>query len=394
MRRSIVISREVNGCGSRVIHAQLSPARRPWPAIVERAGRSPASSWPSSLHLLERVVKKAFSFFLPIIVTVFCLTLLNCGSDSTPPPPATFSNQFAFIREAGGTGLTHVGEAKGVPRLRQHRLTPRGLGRQPWANDIDSGTDSVILMNNDGTGETVVADQAGWFYSIQMAVDGKSGVFTSDVTVDGFTYEQIFLAQAMSQSTFTVTQLTADAEHHSVPQLSPDGSKIVFTKYDPEIEQEQAYVMSVSGGAETLIPTPSTMDVLNPTFTPDGTGIIFEDCTIDSINQVKLDGTGMVVLNNADGTYLDDLPSASADGKYITFIQDGNVMRMDINGQNVTQLTTDGEDWDAMFVNNKIVFLSWRDQVTGAEIYSMNIDGSNQTRLTNNNLYEWFNDFD
>ena len=339
-------------------------------------------------------MKKSLSFFLPIVVIVFSLTLLNCGSNSTPPPSATPSDQFAFIREAGGSGFAHVAEAKGVPRLRQHRLTPRGLGLQPWANDIDPGTDSVVLMNNDGTGETVVADQAGWFYSIQMAVDGKSGVFTSDVTSDGMTYEHIFVAQAMSQSTFTVTQLTTDAEHHYVPQLSPDGTKVVFTKYNPDIDQEQAYVMSVSGGAETLIPTPDTMLVLNPTFTPDGTRIIFEDCNIDSINQVKLDGTGMVVLNNADGTYLDDLPSASADGKYITFIQDGNVMRMDINGQNVTQLTNDDASWDAMFVNKKIVFLSSRDDVTGYEIYSMNVDGTNQTRLTNNNFYEWFNDFD
>jgi Tol biopolymer transport system component len=339
-------------------------------------------------------MKKFSSFFPPIVMLVFALSLLNCGNDTHTLAPSSLSNQFAFIRELSGTGPVHVREAKGVQRLRRHRLTQRGVGLQPWANDIDPGTDSVVLMNNDGTGETVVADQAGWFYSIQLSLDGKSGVFTSDVTTDGVTYEQIFIAQAMSQSTFTVTQITTDAEHHHVPQLSPDGTKIVFSKYDSEVGQEQAYFMSVSGGAETRIPTPANMDVLSPTFTPDGKGIIFEDCTIDSINRVNLDGTGMVVLNNADGNYLDDLPSASADGKYITFIQDGDVLRMDINGQNVIPLTTDGENWDAMFVNNKIVFLSYRDNVTGAEIYSMNIDGSNQKRLTNNNLYEWFNDFD
>lgn len=249
-------------------------------------------------------------------------------------------------------------------------------------------------MNNDGTGEVVVSPQGGWFHGIQLNLYGDKAVLTADVTVNGVTNEQILLATKAGTSTYNITQLTSDAEDHFTPQLSFDGTQVIFTKHNTVIEQDQAYVMSTNGGAETVVPTPDTMDVVTPIFTADGKGMIFEDCSIDSINMVKLDGTGMTVLDNADGSALDDQPSLSADGKLITFLHEGDVYTMDLNGQNQKQLTTDGMSGDPMFVNSKIVFLSARDQAAGWEIYSMNIDGTAQTRLTNNSNNEWFEDYD
>ena len=326
------------------------------------------------------------------------MLLVSC-SDSrhiTPvPQQQQLTNQFAFIREAAATGaIARMGEVRGVPRLRPSRPTHKALGLRPWDATIDSGTDSVVLMNNDGTGEMVVSAQGGWFHSIQLNFYGDKAVFTADVTVNGVTNEQVLLATKSGTSTYTTTQLTTDAEDHFTPQLSLDGTKVIFTKHNMAIEHDQAYVMSVNGGAETVVPTPDTTEVVTPVFTADGKGMIFEDCSIDSINMVQLDGTGMKVLDNADGSVLDDQPFLSADGKLITYLHDGDVYTMDLNGQNQKQLTTDQMSADPMFVNQKIVFLSFRDQAMGWEIYSMNIDGSAQTRLTNNSNNEWFEDYD
>ena len=327
------------------------------------------------------------------------MVLLNCGNDSHPaaptPPGSSLTNQFAFIREIGGSAPIQAREVKGAPRTHEQRFMPHGVGLQPWANDIDPGSDSVVLMNNDGTGgETIVVDQGGWFGSIQLTPDGKNAAFTAVVTADG-TYWQVFLAKKTGNTTYTITQLTTDAEHHYQPQLSADGKKVVFVKYNSTIGMNQAYVMSVSGGSETLIPTPDTMDVISPTFTPDGKSIVFEDCKYDTIDIVNLDGSGSNVLNYPDehGRMLDDLPSVSPDGKLVTFLSDGDVYVMDINGQNVQQLTTDGMSHDPMFVNKKIVFLSWRDGMS-YDVYSMDVNGSNQKRLTNNSVMEWFQDYD
>lgn len=328
------------------------------------------------------------------------MMLVSCSDSNhilpTPAPkPQVLTNQFAFIRELAATSsVSRMGEARGVPRLRASRRPNSALGLRPWTVTIDQGTDSVVLMNNDGTGEVVVSPQGGWFHGIQLNLYGDKAVLTADVTVNGLTTEQILLATKVGTSSYNITQLTSDPEDHFTPQLSFDGTQVIFTKHNTVIGQDQAYVMSTNGGAETVVPTPDTMDVVTPIFTADGKGMIFEDCTLDSINMVKLDGTGMTVLDNADGNSQDDQPSLSADGKLIAFLHEGDVYTMDLNGQNLKQLTTDGMSADPMFVNNKIVFVSWRDQANGWQIYSMNIDGTAQTRLTNNSNNEWFEDYD
>ncbi|HZQ69281.1 MAG TPA: hypothetical protein VFA68_12240 [Terriglobales bacterium] len=347
-------------------------------------------------------MKKLLGAFSILLLLAF---LIACGGDSgtskvTPPPANTVTDAFAFVTYTptpGTVALARHSEVKGEHRNQQHSHFRAKGGLKPWDADIDPGPTSVMLMKNDGSGTTMVADQAGWFESVQLSLNGKKGSFTAESTSTSGTYLQAYVADMTQAPNYTIVQLTSDAEYHYMAQVSPDNKQIVFTKYSPLIQEEQAYLINVTGGQETAIPTPDTVDVVAPTFTADGKAIVFEDCNIDSINKINLDGTGMVVLNNADGLYLDDLPSVSPDGSKIVFIQSNeqgdNVYIMDITGQNLKQLTVDGTAWDPMFVKDKIVFLSWKDNPMG-EIYSMNYDGSSPTRLTNNSSYEWFMEWD
>jgi TolB protein len=338
-------------------------------------------------------VKKLFPVLSALVLIAFAMALVNCGNEHH----SILTNQFAFIREASGSGLiANTREVKGVRRLHQQRMTQRGVGLRPWAVEIDPGTDSVVIMNNDGSGEVVAVNQGGWFYSIQVGIYGNKVSLTADITTNGTTNEQVLMASGSGNdyTNYTVTQLTSDAEDHYQAQLSADGKKMVFIKYNSTAGTDQAYVVSTSGGAETAIPTPDNVEVVSPTFTPDGKSIVFEDCNLDSIDIVNLDGTDFKVLHNADGTVQDDTPGVSPDGKLITFLSEFDVYTMDMNGGSVKQLTTDGLSDDPMFVNNKIVFLSYRDNMGSSEIYSMSTDGSNQKRLTNNSFWEWFQDYD
>jgi Tol biopolymer transport system component len=341
-------------------------------------------------------VKKSFSLTLSLLLLGVAALIVSCGDSTHPTASPAFSNQFAYIQAAGANGPVYMHEVKRVPRL-GHRGQQLGLGLRPWANTMDSGPHSVYLMNNDGTSQVLVSDQSGWFESIQLSVNGKSAVFSAEATeIEGSTYNQIFLAKALSNNSFTVTQLTTDAEDHYQPQLSFDAAKVVFVK---DIEGSQAYVMNATAGAaETLVPTPAGQIVYSPTFTPNGKSIVYEDCNPDSINIINLDGTGATVLHNADGSLEDDTPAVSPDGKLIAFAVYNNKMEdiyvMDITGQNVKQLTTDGLNDDPMFVNNKIVFISDRDDVGTSEIYSMDANGTNVKRLTNDALSQWFQTHD
>ena len=88
----------------------------------------------------------------------------------------------------------------------------------------------------------------------------------------------------------------------------------------------------------------------------------------------------------------------TGNGYKITFDtnRDGDfeIYIMDDDGSNTTRLTNSAEDdiypswsWDG----SRIAFTSYRD--TNPEIYIMNSDGTSQTRLTSNGLYDWMPDW-
>jgi len=327
---------------------------------------------------------------------LFCglaLLLIACGNDTHQQIVPPTASQFAFIREA--TGGSTVANATSMHRLRQQtrttemrraRKTAMGAGIQKLAADIGNGTDSVILMKNDGTGETIVANQAGWFYGVQVSADAKKGVFSTE---DSNGWIQLYFADVSNPTNPVLTQLTNDAENHWYPQLSADNSKIVFVNESGE--EAQAGLISTSGGQETVISTPG-MFVNGPTWTPDGK-IVFEEDYDDKIAVMNADGSNVRVITNIDGVESDEFPNVSADGKTIVFDRNGDVYTVAMDGTNLKQLTTDGSNWDPMFVGDKIIYISYRDSATsyiGGEVYSMNLDGTSQKRLTNNAVDEYF----
>src|SRR3989449_10108805 len=110
---------------------------------------------------------------------------------------------------------------------------------------------------------------------------------------------------------------------------------------------------------------------------------------VTSYSAARSRSSGVVKRNGATIPLIQpQTPALKANGK-IAFVsdRDGNfeIYVMDADGSNQTRLTNnparDGEPaWSPD--GTKIVFVSQRDG--NAEIYAMNADGSNQTRLTNN----------
>ena len=107
----------------------------------------------------------------------------------------------------------------------------------------------------------------------------------------------------------------------------------------------------------------------------------------DYIQTINSDGTGYRVIPRSDGT-ADRSPNWSPDGRRIAFStnRDGNdeIYTMNGDGSNPTRLTNNAAtDRNPSYSPDglTIVFVSNRDG--NEEIYKMNNDGSNQIRLTN-----------
>jgi len=333
-------------------------------------------------------MKKLIPIFLALVVIVFTVSLSNCGNDSHTP---ALSRQFAFVQPTAGPAMSVAERHFRMenPGLLRPMRSTSAMGLKSWANAIKSGPDSVVLMNNDGSGQTVIANQVGYIEAVQEGYDGKTGVASA---LDDNNVYQLLSVDLRDQKKPKVTQITTTAEERWSPQISWDGNRVVFVKYVNN-EGGRAMLMSSAGGAETEIP--STFNVSTPSFLKDGR-ILFEQEDNDSISIMNPDGSGFHQLTNPGHVYYDEYPSASADSKTIVFARykadestGEDIWTANIDGTNLKQLTTDGRSWDPMFVNDKIVFLSTRDGNT-SDVYSMSKDGSNAKRLTNDSVSEYF----
>lgn len=165
-------------------------------------------------------------------------------------------------------------------------------------------------------------------------VNGKI-VFSSDRTRDA---QDIF---AISPSGGAPDRLTTFSTGHNIdPAVSPDGSRIAFSR-DGQIWVMKASGMTAGGTGATQITNISTTKT-RPTWSPDGSRIAYMANSFDVDGQTDLevwiinaDGSGRTQLTN--NTVPDERPSWSPDGTQIAFVSarigdsNRNIYLMDTN---------------------------------------------------------------
>jgi len=197
------------------------------------------------------------------------------------------------------------------------------------------------------------------------------------------------------------TKIVDSPQLDGAPSWSPDGSKIAFVSgRDFAAHGNEIYTVDSDGtGVERLTEAPGFS--LDPSWSPDGSKIVFKSNRNDNTYEIYItdaDGSNVTRLT-FDNNYPED-PSWSQDGTKIAFSQivstsqggsNRNIYVMDADGSNLVRLTDSlegdsGPSWSPD--GSKIAFHSLRDRESSSssdsnyEIYVMDADGSNQTRLT------------
>ncbi len=174
---------------------------------------------------------------------------------------------------------------------------------------------------------------------------------------------------------------------------SPDGKQIVFQSDHQDEPQDtpDLYIMDITGeNLVEILDDPPNADY-SPRWSPDGSTILFisNRSGKEEIFTIQADGSGIQQLSNMT----DPVANAewSPDGTRIAFVKgppDGEnlfIADADDFNANVVQLTSDGKGIGQVAFSpdgKQMIFNS------GAELWTINVDGSNLVQLTDG---EYFN---
>jgi Tol biopolymer transport system component len=204
------------------------------------------------------------------------------------------------------------------------------------------GTSQDVSPAFTGDGEyiTFASDRAGmnwllWRISVKKP-GGITKVTGSDARdygpsvcrVTGITAYESIPTGAVDAQIWTINasgSLPTQLREGVSPQISPDGTKVLFVRKDTKDGRSQIWCMDIDGGQETQLTQNDTCDIIEPRWSPDGKWIVFASNEGLDMNKrpnydiwmMRSDGSQKIQMttNGSDDTG----PCWDHTGKYIYF---------------------------------------------------------------------------
>jgi Tol biopolymer transport system component len=331
------------------------------------------------------------------IITVGILVSISCGLLPSGLRKATPTPQYATTfpelppRTAEPESGTPIPD---VPDEQEYSQLLVAFAANGWC--VPGSNREIFTMQPDGSGIKCITNSRGDDYDPSWSPDGRKIVFISERTGNN----DVFVMNADGSNQVQLTFSTGD-EHW--PAFSPDGQRIAFAL---EVEgMNHLFVMALDGVEEEQLffPDAGEVNCKYPDWSPDGQWLVFS-CFGGNLKagiyKSHPDGSDLTLLK-AGALHN---PVWSPDGKLIAL--DGEpagckfeVYVMKSDGSGMKQVTENPEGCGGYSKHptwspdgKKLIFNSQRTfpDGVGYELFSINLDGSGETQLTDSSKVELY----
>jgi Tol biopolymer transport system component len=275
--------------------------------------------------------------------------------------------------------VTTTGTA--IPITQPQMPALKANGKIAFASELD-GNQEIYTMNPDGSGLTRLTFEPEFDHSPAWSPDGTKILFSRNsnkifvMNADGSNQRQLDYSRSATESDFG----------HA---WSPDSTKIVFVRTDAR-NRRSIFVMNADGSDQRRLT--EWRNYLSPGWSPDGTKIVFSLWYFpgNSIYVMDADGSNQRIIGSQN-RYLQ--AAWSPDGSKLALAGNEGIYLMNVDGSNETRITQSSEI--AMYFDptwspdgSRIAFTKWTDcdwnDCYTPHIFVVNVDGSNPVKLADN----------
>lgn len=312
----------------------------------------------------------------------------------TPPPPPTDTSIPTSTPTPSPTLTappTQTQPPTWTPTPTAIPLTGKLTGKIAFTCQIFRNADrnQICIINADGTGwfRLTTRDSTDYNYPA-FAPDGNSVIYSANLAGSYDLFESDLNGHERQ-----ITDLPGE-EYSSA--ISPDGQQLAFTYNDGA--HQTIWLTDRAGNHPHPITNGNNLEAWDPTWSPDGSQILFASGSIGNIQLLLMDADGTNIRQVTSLPNLRGRSSWSPDGLMLATYQGTTwhreIILFDLNGQHVQQITTGGNNLAPSFspYGGWLAFTSYQDNFGsdhGCEIYVIRTDGSESMRLTNNDYCDW-----